>query len=305
MRPDSTILCAGEILWDALPAGLFLGGAPLNVALHLHALDHPVQMVSRIGDDVLGKEALRRIEQRGMSTNLVQRDDTHQTGFVRVELTNEGVPDYEIVEPVAWDFIELTSGLQEAAAAADVVVFGSLAQRNRVSRDTICSLLDTDLMGVFDVNLRPPHDTWPTVRASLQAATIVKMSEEELDPILRWAELHKASDPLAAFASHFSCDLLCITRGSNGALLWRDGQTHEHPGFSVEVADTVGVGDAFLAALLHGVLKGSDTEDLLPFANRVAAYVATQVGPTPSYDRSDLAQIDRKGAGAPDLQPRQ
>jgi len=291
MTTDDTILCAGEILWDALPAGLFLGGAPLNVAFHLHALGGNVRMVSRVGDDILGREALRRMQERGMTTDDVQLDETRDTGFVRVSLDEQGVPEYEIVQPVAWDYIKMIPALEEVARESSVVVFGTLAQRNPTSRAAIRELTTHGALTVLDVNLRTPYDTWPIVRDSLKAADIVKMSEEEFEQIVRWSALGDGKDLMATFASHFDCDILCITRGSNGSLLWRNGQSCEHSGFTVDVVDTVGVGDAFLAGLLSGVLAGRDDAAILEFANRVAAFVATQFGPTPRYEMADLDAI--------------
>ncbi|HEX7018650.1 MAG TPA: PfkB family carbohydrate kinase, partial [Gemmatimonadaceae bacterium] len=159
--PSSTtseILCVGEVLWDALPAGLFLGGAPFNVACHLRAAGARVSMVSRVGRDRLGEEALRRMPWYGVGSDLIQLDDELATGFVRVTLDDAGNPDYEILEPVAWDAIAASDPLLRRAADARAIIFGSLAQRHPVSRATIRRLWDTDALLVFDANLRPPYD---------------------------------------------------------------------------------------------------------------------------------------------------
>jgi fructokinase len=167
------ILCVGEVLWDALPAGLFLGGAPFNVAGHLHALGVRVGVVSRVGDDRLGTEALERLARSGIATDLVQIDPALETGFVSVTLDDDGIPAYDIVEPAAWDHIALQDGLLERAASAAAIVFGSLAQRHVVSRATIERLCEVDVPKVFDVNLRPPYDDVAVVRHSLGHADIV------------------------------------------------------------------------------------------------------------------------------------
>jgi fructokinase len=285
------VICIGEVLWDSLPAGLFLGGAPFNVAFHLHALGTNATVASRVGDDVLGREALRRMHRLGMRTDLVQIDPALETGFVEVELDGRGVPAYVIREPVAWDAIAPEPALLARAKATGVVVFGSLAQRSPTSRATIRAVLEGSALKVWDANLRQPFATWDTVRASLQKADLVKLSEEELQQIIGWAGLDRASGSLAALASTFGCSIICVTRGADGALLWKDHQQYEHPGYRVHVEDTVGVGDAFLAGLIHGLLEGREAEDLLELGNRLGAYVATQRGPTPTYDLSDVDTI--------------
>jgi fructokinase len=290
-----SVLCVGEVLWDALPMGLFLGGAPFNVSCHLHQLGETVTMASRVGDDVLGHEVIRRIRHRGMRDDHIQLDSDFQTGFVEVALDTEGTPDYTIVEPVAWDEIELTEALHAEADRAEAIVFGSLAQRRSPSRETIQALWAADARAVFDVNLRPPFVDRAIVEPSLQAADIVKMNDEELEQMIEWFDI--APSPRAAMEAlthRFDIALMCVTRGPRGAVLWNDGHWGEHPGYSVAVADTVGAGDAFLAALLAGYLAGRDDATILDEAARLGAYVATQMGPTPSYDGLNaLPALDR------------
>ncbi len=296
-----SILCVGEVLWDALPMGLFLGGAPFNVACHLHQLGGEVTMASRVGDDVLGHEALRRIRHRGMRDDVIQRDTTFQTGFVEVALDAEGTPDYTIVEPAAWDEIESTKALHAAAQQADALVFGSLAQRRSPSRETIQALWASTAHAVFDVNLRPPFVDRAIVGQSLRAANLVKMNDEELAQMMEWFDV--AAAPRAAveaLATQFDIAAVCVTRGKHGAMLWNDGQWTEHPGHAVTVADTVGAGDAFLAGLLAGYLAGRDDAAILDDASRLGAYVATQMGPTPSYPGLDALPQPTRNPEAPD-----
>lgn len=286
------ILCVGEVLWDSLPSGLFLGGAPFNVAAHLHALGAPVGVITRVGSDRLGTEALQRLRRRGISTDLVQVDPVRETGFVSVVLDASGIPAYEILEPAAWDFIELKRGLQDRAARTAALVFGSLAQRSPVSRGTIEQLCDVAAVRVFDVNLRPPHDNPQTVRQSLARADIVKLNEHELQQVSAWFGLPQGLRKGAiALAESFSCRTVCVTRGGNGAALLHEGRWAEHPGYQVEVKDTVGSGDAFLAAFLSGLLAGHDDQTILQDANLLGAYVATQFGAIPVHRTGDLAVI--------------
>ena len=290
--PGSEVLCVGEVLWDALPAGLFLGGAPFNVACHLRAAGVPVAMVSRVGADRLGEEALRRAAWYGVATDLVQVDPALPTGFVRVTLEPSGDAEYEIIAPAAWDAIAPSDALLQRAAEARAIVFGSLAQRSAVTRATIERLWDTDAPLVFDVGLRPPFDDRDVVRRSLRRAAIVKLTDEELRRLAAWFDLPGGAAPAArtadllptvtALAETFGCGTVCVTRGREGAALWRDGRWTEHAGFEVEVRDTVGSGDAFLAVLLAGLLSGAEDRVLLQHASLIGAYVATQSGAVPA-----------------------
>ena len=302
----SEILCVGELLWDSLPAGLFLGGSPFNVACHLRAAGQPVAMVSRVGRDRLGEEALRRVARYGVGTDLIQVDPALPTGFVGVTLDEAGRPDFEIVSPAAWDAIEPSDALVRRAAGARAIVFGSLAQRSAVSRHTIQRLWDSPALMVFAVNLRAPHDDREVVRQSLRRADVVKVTEEELRQLAAWFDLPGASrtvETVAALARTFDCRTVCVTRGREGAALWRDGKWTEHPGFTIEVRDFVGAGDAFLAVLLAGLFAGVDDHALLQHAALIGAYVATQSGAVPADQHAMVAPVpdaaERQTAPAP------
>jgi fructokinase len=312
--PSSEVLCVGEVLWDALPEGLFLGGAPFNVACHLRAAGTPVTMVSRIGKDRLGDEVLRRAARYGVTTDLVQVDDALPTGFVRVDVDEVGNPTYEILAPAAWDAIAPTPALLARAENARAIVFGTLAQRQAVSRATIQRLWDAKALMVVDVNLRTPFEDREIVRRSLERADVVKLSDEELRSIADWFDLPADSrKAVAALAEMFACRVVCVTRGSDGAGLWHDGNWSDHPGFKVEVRDTVGAGDAFLAVLLAGLLAGGADAAILQHANLIGAYVATQFGavpadqgaavPLPVDTRLPTMNAAVKAAGQPEIVP--
>jgi fructokinase len=321
--PEPEILCVGELLWDALPAGLFLGGAPFNVACHLRAAGLPVALVSRVGADRLGEEALRRVAGYGVAVDLVQVDPALPTGFVHADLDAAGQATFEIVAPAAWDAVAADAALLARARGARAVVFGSLAQRDPVGRRTVEALCDAagaaGALLVFNANLRPPHDDPEVVRRSLARSAVVKVTEAELLRMADWFALpggravaegrpagrtprrppprpgarpraaaadDDATVPtartVAALAERFDCDTVCVTRGADGAGLWRGGRWSEHPGFQVEVRDLVGAGDAFLAVLLAGLLRGMDGPALLQHAALAGAYVATQSGAVPA-----------------------
>lgn len=291
----SEILCVGEVLWDALPEGLFLGGAPFNVACHLRGAGLPAAMVSRIGDDRLGEEVLHRATRYGVGVDLIQVDPELPTGFVRVAIDEAGNPAYEILAPAAWDAIEPSERLLRRAREARAIVFGSLAQRDARSRATIARLWESEAMAVFDVNLRPPFDDRAVVDRSLRRANVVKLSEQELARVAEWFSLSGTQRAqITALAETFSCDVVCLTRGSEGAALWNDGRWTEHPGYKVEVRDTVGAGDAFLAVLLAGLFAGGSDASLLQHANLIGAYVATQYGAVPA---------DQDAAISPGVEP--
>ena len=300
------VLCVGEVLWDSLPEGLFLGGAPFNVACHLRATGTPVSMVSRVGSDRLGDEVLRRATRYGVGTDLIQVDPLLPTGFVRVHVDESGNGSYEICEPVAWDAIEATETLLARAARARAIVFGSLAQRNTTTRYTIERLWEVasdQTVMVCDVNLRPPHDELEVVRASLGMADVVKLSDAELIGLAErfgWKNGDER-EMMQALATQFGCTVVCVTRGSRGAALWHDGKFSEHPGFPAEVRDTVGAGDAFLAVLLAGLLGGSSDAELLQHANLMGAYVVTQFGALPADQSAAIAPPE---APAPATRPR-
>ena len=282
-KAGSEVLCIGELLWDALPAGLFLGGAPLNVACHLSAAGIIATIVTRIGADQLGDEAYRRVAQYGVRTDLLQVDPLLPTGFVRVSVAADGNTAYDIVEPAAWDNLEITRSLLERAATAQAIVYGTLAQRNAVTRATVRRVLETSALKVLDVNLRTPYDDREIIRDSLRRADVVKLNDHEMRRLASWFDFRgDLRRTVGVLAETFGCRVVCVTRGPNGAALWRAGRWTEHRGFEVEVRDTVGAGDAFLAVLLAGLLKGTEDEALLHHANLIGAYVATQHGAVPA-----------------------
>lgn len=291
------VVCVGEILWDSLPAGLLLGGAPFNVAAHLSALGTRAGLVSRVGADRLGIEAVARATRLGVATDLIQTDLALPTGFVAVSIDDDGTPAFEILAPAAWDAIELTEEGLRKASQARAVVFGSLAQRADRSRRTIRRLCEGPALKVFDVNLRPPYEDLQIVRDSLTWADVVKLNEQELERLGGWYGLPRGTHQAAvALAELAGLRTVCITRGSAGAGLLRDGRWSEHPGFTVDVVDTVGAGDAFLAALLQGLLGREDDAEVLRRACLLGAFVAGRPGALPRHDGEALARIE-EGAG--------
>lgn len=280
-----TIICFGEIVWDALPRTLYLGGAPFNVASHLVKQGVSAQMISRIGSDVLGEEVIRNMEHARLNTDLVQRDVEHQTGFVRVELDREE-PSYEIVSPSAWDAITHTDEIQKAVDHSWALVYGSLSQRNEITRKTLQQLWDSPCLKVFDINLRPPFVSREHVEASLHAADIVKLNEDELEHLKKWYRFDgENSHVVRQIADRFKCSTVCVTKGAEGSEMLHHDRWITKSGVHVDAVDTIGAGDAYLATLLAGFMEGREASGVMEEAGNVAAFVATRSGAVPEYDQ--------------------
>jgi fructokinase len=285
----------GELLWDLFPTGKQLGGAPANFAYITNLLGDTGIPASCVGRDSLGDEALQRLAQLGLSSAFVQRDSAHPTGTVNVEIDDSGQPRFDISISVAWDFLAWTSAWQQLATKADAVCFGSLAQRSLQSQTTIrCFLQAThrEAERVFDVNLRQNFYAAQILEESMKLATIVKLNHEELPRIMRLFGLEHRSEEDSArqLLSLHDLKLVCVTRGSGGSLLISPDARSEHPGFRVKVADTVGAGDAFTAALVHGYLRGIPLAQINETTNRIGAWVASKSGATPALKPGGLAQ---------------
>ncbi|MDC3399866.1 carbohydrate kinase [Schleiferiaceae bacterium] len=288
-EPKSKIVCFGEILWDLLPTGNVAGGAPMNVAYHANQLGTTAQMVSKIGKDELGKELLGFLNKKGVDTSLVQSDSTYPTGTVNVTLDSMGSPSYEIMAPVAWDYINANTTNKAAVQNADAFVFGSLAARNLRTRDTLFELLELTKLKVFDVNLRSPFYSKPLVIKFLQHADIVKMNDEELEVIGNWLDINETEQNTALqVKKHFGLQQLLVTRGAKGAWLFNKDEMINSKGIEIQVQDTIGSGDSFLAAYLSKYLLGELPEKCLQFASATGAYVATQSGGTPGFTEDQI-----------------
>jgi fructokinase len=283
-----TIVGIGEVLWDMLPQGRQLGGAPANFAYHAAALGAEGCVVSRVGDDELGREILARLDALGVNREHVGIDPIHPTGRVDVRVDATGVPDYIIHEDAAWDYICAQSDLATLAARAAAVCYGTLALRAPVSRSTLLGFVESvppACLRVCDVNLRQSYFRMAWVSALLVHSDLLKLNDAELPVVAEMFGIASA-DPRAAaleLIDRFHLRLVALTRGPRGSLLVAsDGRTSDHPGAPAgTVVDTVGAGDAFTAALVTGLLAGRDLDRINHDANRLAAYVCTQRGATP------------------------
>ncbi len=279
------VVCLGETLWDVLPTGEFLGGAPLNVAAHLTRLGTPALLVSRVGADERGRRAFSELKALGLDTSRVQVDPWLPTGEARATLDAAGAASYAFLAPAAWDRIEADEVTLERAHRAAAVVFGTLAQRGTASAGTVGRILEGARWRVLDVNLRPPHDDREVTLASLARADFVKLNDTELVTLAGWLGVEPRPAPLLeCLAARFGTTSLCVTKGAHGALLWHEGEWCEVPAPTTVVVDTVGAGDAFLAMLLAELLAGTGAPRAMARAARLAAFVASMPGAIPPYE---------------------
>ena len=293
---NDVIVGMGEVLWDMLPEGKKIGGAPANFAYHVSQYGFDGYVVSAVGDDKLGNEILESFNNRRLNY-LIQRVP-YPTGMVQIELDEAGIPCYEIKENVAWDNIPFTVDLEKLAKKTRAVCFGSLAQRNTVSRETINRFLDvmSDAAGqyrVFDVNLRQGFYDKEILCNSMKRCNILKINDEELIAVSRMFEYPgiDLEDKCRALLSEYGLEILILTCGVNGSYVF----TRENVSFvntpKIEVADTVGAGDSFTATFISAILKGKSIREAHELAVEVSAYVCTQNGAMPELPISIKSRL--------------
>lgn len=281
------IVGVGEILWDVLPSGRVLGGAPANLVSHARRLGARGAMISAVGDDEPGRLARHELELLGVDHSGVATVAEYPTGTVDIAVGSDGEPVYRIAEPAAWDFIQPDPKAFELAGSANAICYGSLAQRGAVSRGTIRALIDAaprSCFRVLDVNLRPPWVEADVLVALLERSDVVKLNESELDVLTDILALRGGqSVRIEQLAARTRLRLVAVTKGSAGCRLFADGEHAEHDGFAIDaVVDTVGAGDAFTAALIFGICRGLPLHTIAQTSNRLASQVCRQAGATAS-----------------------
>lgn len=285
-------VCFGEVLWDNLPSGRKLGGAPLNVAYHLNKLGIHTEMLTRIGEDKDGEDIMTLCAELAIPLTLFQKDNKYPTSTVEVDIDENKDVRYEIVFPVAWDYIALGEKEIETVKKADFFVFGSLSTRHHASYQTLKTLIQLANYKVLDVNLRAPHYTKERIFELLGYADLVKMNEEELGFIATWLGLPDTDTDATkaeAVMTTFDINELIVTYGAKGAVYhsWLGKFSYHFPALKVEVKDTIGSGDSFLAAFLSQRCrqdKQVTPEEMLEFATTLSAFVTQSTGACPSYD---------------------
>lgn len=303
MNNNHIVVGIGEVLWDILPEGMNIGGAPANFAYHALQLGMQSYVVSAVGDDVLGKQISDNFRDKSLPSVIVTMP--YPTGTVYVSIDNEGIPQYAITENVAWDNIPFTDELEDLARRTRAVCFGTLAQRSATTRATIHRFIDaiphnSDTLIVFDANLRQNYYDRDIIEQSLTRCNILKINDEELCAIIKMMDntdiraQSLQSETISRYAArlinHYRLKMVIITCGTNGSYIFTPEATSFLPTPKVDVIDTVGAGDSFTAAIVACILKGMSVVDAHRKAVAVAAYVCTQSGAMPALPHTTISQ---------------
>jgi len=294
------IVALGEILWDIISEEIHVGGAPFNFAFHASQFGHEAWIVSRVGNDPLGREMLKAVQQMGLSSEHIQVDLSRPTGTVEISVNLFGEPTFKIVEDVAWDYIAATEAQRKLVGSADVLWFGTLAQRSKVSRDSIRELLEVarsqprEILIVCDLNLRQNFYSAEVIRRSLEFCRVLRLKEDELKIVKELFGRPSASDRDFAreLMDTFDILLIAVTHSARGCTLHTPDAEVRAPGFVVDVVDTVGAGRAFTAAMVTKLLEGAPFAEVARYANLTGAYVATQPGATPRFSPYVLQRFE-------------
>lgn len=283
----------GEVLWDVFANEKKIGGAPLNVALRMKTLGCEVAMISCVGNDEDGEAIISQVKSLGLETDTIVRAADFPTGLVQVTLSERGSASYEISYPSAWDKIVLNDLARSSVSDADVLIYGSLVCRDEVSRLALEELLQAEIFKVFDVNLRKPHYSYEMLEQLMHSADFIKFNDEELLEITAAMKspFKTLEENMMFIAEKTNVTAMCVTRGKHGALLMWKGQLFENTGYPVEVADTVGAGDSFLAALISSLLTGKEPQYAIDFACAIGALVAEAPGANPEISYSKIEKL--------------
>ncbi|MGQ7852938.1 carbohydrate kinase family protein [Pedobacter sp. WC2501] len=284
---QNKVITIGEILWDVFPEGKKAGGSSMNVALNLHKQGIESRFISAIGNDENGKELFNFLASNHFATDLIQVNHELPTSTVVVQLDENHQATYTIKQPVAWDEIKITEENTSAVKQADALVYCSLTCREEKSKKTILALLENANTKIFDINLRAPFYSKELIGKLLAKADILKINEDEIVWVKESFGLTGNTDEqlLKQLSSQFNIEIICLTLGDKGACVLKDGKLFKHAGYKVQVADTVGAGDAFLATFIACYLQGYPMETTLDNACKVGAFVASQPGANPEYNK--------------------
>lgn len=295
MSKDKKVKAAafGEILWDVFENEKKIGGAPLNVALRMKSLGCEVSVISSVGKDEDGMAILNEVKALGIETDGILQSENFPTGLVKVTLDKSGSATYDIHYPSAWDKIEINDFAQKWVNNADVLIYGSLVCRDAVSRRSLELVLQNEVYKVFDVNLRKPHYSYEILEKLMLAASFIKFNDDEILEIATALQspFTTLEENIDFIASHTNTLSICVTKGKDGALLLWEGILYKNEGYAVQVADTVGAGDSFLASLITSLLTGESPQKAIDFACAVGALVAASPGANPEISFSEIEKI--------------
>ncbi|TVZ28311.1 fructokinase [Gillisia sp. Hel_I_86] len=284
------IVCYGEVLWDVFPTQKKIGGAPLNVALRLQSLGNNVSIISRIGNDKKGKKIETYIIDQGINTTNLQVDGKLKTGKVQVMLNQKGSASYDIKFPRAWDNIQINESTKNTTQNADAFIFGSLVARDQTSRHTLYELLKLAKYKIFDVNLREPYYTSEVLNHLMKEADFIKFNDDEIFEIGKTlnSKTNSLEENIKFIAEHTNTKTICVTKGRHGAILYYNDTYYYNSGYQIEVVDTVGAGDSFLATLISKLLKGDNPQEAINYACAIGALVAGSEGANPKINKEDI-----------------
>ncbi|WP_418264169.1 carbohydrate kinase family protein [Flavobacterium faecale] len=287
------VVAYGEVLWDIFGNEKKIGGAPLNVALRMKTLGCEVAMISCVGKDVDGELIINQIESLGLETDAIVKSENFPTGLVNVTLNERGSASYEIKYPSAWDNIILNDLAKNLVSEADVLIYGSLVCRDQVSKQSLEELLQMNVYKVFDVNLRKPHYSYEVLEQLMHSANFIKFNDEELLEIA--SELNSPFESLENnmifIAERTKATAMCVTKGKHGAMLLWEGEIYQNEGYPVEVVDTVGAGDSFLATLISSLLTGKAPQEAIDYSCAIGALVAAAPGANPEIALSSIENL--------------
>ena len=287
------IICFGEVLFDVFTTHKKIGGAPLNVALRLASLGINAQIISRVGNDEIGKELLHFIEQNGVSTDTIQVDENLSTGEVIVQLNDKGSASYTINYPVAWDKIDCGPEEEILVKKADALVFGTLVCRDLVSHTSLLEIINYAKYAIFDVNLRAPFYSKEILINLMMQSDFIKFNDDELYEVSAFmnSPYHSLEQNIHFIAEQTNTKHICVTKGSHGAVLYYNEQMYYNSGYKVDVVDTVGSGDSVLAGLLSKLLYENNPQEAIDFACALGAIVAKNEGANPKISTSEINEF--------------
>jgi len=290
------VTCFGEVLWDVFPSHKKIGGAPLNVALRLYSFGMDTNIISRVGNDEIGRDLVQYVKKNGLDTSLIQIDEILDTGCVKVTLDENNSATYKIEQPVAWDNIEESDQALKNVKSSDAFIFGSLASRDEKTKNTLLNLLPNASFKVFDVNLRPPFYTLDLLLELMNKSDFIKCNDEELNEICAALGCNSESivDQITFLSEHTHTFQICITKGKNGAILLFNGKLYNNNAYPIKVVDTVGAGDSFLATLICNLLKKIQPGEALSIACAIGALVAGKKGANPKISQSETSTFIKK-----------
>ena len=287
------IICFGEVLFDVFPTHRKIGGAPLNVALRMASLGIDAQIISRVGNDEIGKELLAFIKENGVAIDTIQVDQNLSTGEVIVQLNDKGSASYTINYPVAWDKIYCGPEEEILVKKADALVFGTLVCRDSVSHASLLEIINYAKYAVFDVNLRAPFYSKELLINLMMQSDFIKFNDDELYEVSAFmnSPYHSLEQNIHFIAQQTNTKHICVTKGSHGAVLYYNEQMYYNSGYKVDVIDTVGSGDSFLAGLLSKLLYENNPQEAIDFACSLGAIVAKNEGANPKISTSEINEF--------------